>query len=302
MAGSAPIARPLRFERYLPPRDLVRRALTHGLTELHMQRTTTGMSYGRFAAMIAAGTVVMYILMYLNTFQIDHVFYSQTRMWMAVVMGATMSVIMLLFMWSMYQSTRMNVGIVVGSVVLFAAALWLVRSQQTVDDVSYMKAMIPHHSIAIMTSERAHIRDSRVRELADRIIEAQAREIDEMKQLIADLQRAPTPRGAPDVLARRRDASLQSRRATLWKALFHATIPKHLYATRGVSHEIGSFEQALSVARNNAAILHAVVFSPTLPGRLAEYEGQWLARVSPGSASAIRRRTYSAISNARCLR
>jgi uncharacterized protein (DUF305 family) len=67
--------------------------------------------------------------------------------------------------------------------------LWLVRSQITVDDVSYMKAMIPHHSIAIMTSKRAHISDPRVRKLADDIISAQIREIDEMKQLIQELNK-----------------------------------------------------------------------------------------------------------------
>jgi len=91
---------------------------------------------------------------------------------------------------------------IAGSVAAFALALWLVRSQATVDDVSYMKAMIPHHSIAIMTSERAHIRDPRVRELADGIIEAQVREIAEMKKLIAELQQNSIPPGAPDLPAR----------------------------------------------------------------------------------------------------
>jgi hypothetical protein len=157
------------------------------------------MSYARFAAMIATSTVAMFGLMYLNTYALDHVFYSQTRMWMAIVMGATMAIIMLLFMLQMYQSKRLNLAIVVGSVIVFGAALWLVRSQATVGDVAYMKAMIPHHSIAILTSERAHIRDPRVRQLADQIIEAQVREIDEMKQLIADLEQNPPPSDAPDL-------------------------------------------------------------------------------------------------------
>lgn len=157
------------------------------------------MSYWRFGAMIAVSTVLMFGLMYLNTYAIDHVFYSQTRTWMAVVMGAAMAVVMLAFMWTMYENRIANAGIVVASVIAFAGALWLVRSQETVDDVSYMKAMIPHHSIAIMTSERAHIRDPRVRLLADRIIEAQVREIDEMKALIADLEASPPPDGAPDL-------------------------------------------------------------------------------------------------------
>ena len=154
------------------------------------------MSYARFATMIVASTVLMFALMYLNTYALDHVTYSQTRTWMALMMGAAMSVVMMGFMWSMYRNTRVNVAIVLASIALFAGALWLVRSQETVNDVSYMKAMIPHHSIAIMTSERAHIKDSRVRRLADQIIEAQVREIAQRKALIADLESRPPPDAA----------------------------------------------------------------------------------------------------------
>jgi uncharacterized protein (DUF305 family) len=145
-------------------------------------------SYARFAAMIATSTVVMYGLMYLNTFSLDHVFFSQTRAYMALVMGATMAVIMLLFMWSMHENRRVNVVILVASVLVFALALWLVRSQAIVEDASWMKAMIPHHSIAILTSERAGISDPRVRKLADQIIESQRKEIDEMKAPIEELE------------------------------------------------------------------------------------------------------------------
>ena len=55
------------------------------------------MSYARFFAMVAISTVAMFGLMYLNTYACDHVFYSQTRMWMAILMGAVMAVIMLGF-------------------------------------------------------------------------------------------------------------------------------------------------------------------------------------------------------------
>lgn len=160
------------------------------------------MSYRRFAAMIGVSTLVMYGLMYLNTYQIDHVRFSETRLYMALLMGAVMAAIMMGFMWSMYERPRIKQMILAGAVVVFAGSLWLVRSQATVGDVAYMKAMIPHHSIAIMTSERAHIRDPRVRELADEIIEAQVREIDEMNDLVADLSRNTPPRDAPDLPAR----------------------------------------------------------------------------------------------------
>ena len=146
------------------------------------------MSYWRFATMIVTSTIVMFILMYLNTYALDHIFWSETRAWMALLMGATMAFIMLGFMMGMYKNTPLNMAIFAGAIVVLAGSLWLVRSQATVDDVDYMRAMIPHHSIAVLTSRRARITDPRVRELADEIIEAQVREIAEMKDLIRDLE------------------------------------------------------------------------------------------------------------------
>ena len=157
------------------------------------------MGYARFAGMIATSTVVMFGLMYLNTYALSHIEFSQTRMWMALVMGAVMALIMIGFMWGMYKNVSANIGIVVGAILVFGGALWLVRSQETVDAVAWMKAMIPPHSIAIMTSERAHIRDPKVRVIADRIIDAQVREIAEMKREIARLEARPIPAGAPDL-------------------------------------------------------------------------------------------------------
>jgi lipid-A-disaccharide synthase-like uncharacterized protein len=157
------------------------------------------MSYSRFGLMIAVSTIVMYGLMYLNTFALDHVFFSQTRAWMACIMGSVMSALMLGFMWKMYEGDRIKIAILGAGALVFALSLWLVRSQETVGDVSYMEAMIPHHSIAILTSERAHIRDPRVRKLADAIISAQVREIGEMKSLITELKSHPVPGSSPDI-------------------------------------------------------------------------------------------------------
>jgi hypothetical protein len=152
------------------------------------QHGTGGKMYLRFIAMIGTSTALMFVLMYANTYSIDHVFWSETRFWMAFVMGSGMAVVMLLFMWGMYKNRARNFVILGAAVFVFALALWLVRSQETVTDTEYMQAMIPHHSIAIMTSERAHIRDPRVRELAKQIAVAQRREIAEMKYLIADIE------------------------------------------------------------------------------------------------------------------
>ncbi|MGB3544771.1 DUF305 domain-containing protein [Rubrivirga sp.] len=145
-------------------------------------------SYGRFAAMIITSTLVMFGLMYSTVYTADHVWWSSTKGFMALYMGAAMAVVMLAFMLDMYKAKRVNAAIFVGSAVLFATSMWLVRSQETVQDVAWMKAMIPHHSIAILTSERAEISDPRVRQLANEIIDAQRREIAEMEALIDSLE------------------------------------------------------------------------------------------------------------------
>ena len=152
--------------------------------------------YRRFLAMVATSTAVMFALTYLNVYRADHVSFSQTRLWMALVMGAAMALVMLGFMRHMLKDRRRNMAIAIGAAAVFVIALWLARSQATVGDTAYMRAMIPHHSIAILTSRRAHIEDPRVRRLADDIIDAQEREIAEMKSLIEDIDRNG-PRTAP---------------------------------------------------------------------------------------------------------
>lgn len=143
--------------------------------------------YLRFGLMIATSTLAMFAMSYLNVFEADHVFFSETRAYMALVMGAGMALVMMAYMWHMYPNKGANLAIVMAALLVFAGALALVRSQRTVDQVSYMKAMIPHHSIAILTSERAQLEDPRVRELASSISRTQKEEIARMKALIEAL-------------------------------------------------------------------------------------------------------------------
>lgn len=155
--------------------------------------------YIRFITMITASTLVMFGLMYLNTYAMDHVFFSQTRAWMALYMGGAMAIVMMLFMLGMYDDRHKNIAILIGAAVVFAGSLYLVRSQDTVSDQAWQKAMIPHHSIAILTSTRARIDDLRVRALADGIVKAQRKEIKEMEWLIRDIAqngKATTPEQA----------------------------------------------------------------------------------------------------------
>jgi peptidoglycan/LPS O-acetylase OafA/YrhL len=145
--------------------------------------------YTKFVAMLAASFVAMYITMYLNTYSIDHVYFSLTRFYMSCLGISAIAIIMYVAMRGMYQNKKKNIAIIFGSIALFVSALGLARDQaSTVGDVLWMKAMIPHHSIAILTSERADIKDPEVKELANAIIEAQRKEIGEMKAMIKRLE------------------------------------------------------------------------------------------------------------------
>lgn len=144
--------------------------------------------YLRFVGMIATSTVVMFVLTYTNVFDIAHIHFSQERLYMALLMGSAMAIVMMAWMWKMHPDRRRNLAIMGGAVVIGMAAFLFSQTQTLVYDVNYMRGMIPHHSIAILTSERAGIVDVRVRALTDEIIEAQRREIAEMEWLIRDIE------------------------------------------------------------------------------------------------------------------
>ncbi len=144
--------------------------------------------YGNLALMISVSFISMYFVMFLNIFELNHYYNSVTRIYMTLLMIAPMMLIMLFFMRDMYNNTKINTVIITSCVIWFIAVLLALRSQYPIWDIQYMKAMIPHHSSAILTSERANIKDPEVRQLADDIIEAQVKEILEMKALIKKLE------------------------------------------------------------------------------------------------------------------
>ena len=138
--------------------------------------------------MLICSAVSMYITMYFNTFEFSHIFFSWTRMYMTFIGVSGMAIIMFLFMKNMYNNKAKNIAIILGSLLLMAISTYLVRQQIPINDVKWMKAMIPHHSIAILTSNRADLKDPQVKELANQIIKAQKKEIEEMKKMIEKLE------------------------------------------------------------------------------------------------------------------
>lgn len=151
----------------------------------HMK--TTG--WGRLAAMIGVSTVIMFFLMYQLVYTWDDALFSINRLLAALVMGCVMTAVMLAFMWQMYQGQGAKLAVLGAALVGAVVLLFVNRGQSLVGDTTFMRAMIPHHSIAINNARKAGISDPRVRALADGIIQSQVKEIAEMKLLIADIDR-----------------------------------------------------------------------------------------------------------------
>lgn len=145
-------------------------------------------NYLKFAAMMAVSFVIMYGVMFLNADLFEHVMLSTTRTYMTILMVAPMAISMLLFMWGMYKNKKTNYIILASSLIVFISTLTMLRNQTLIADVQWMKAMIPHHSSAIMVSQKAHLQDPEAQKLAQDIIEAQQREIAQMQAMIERLE------------------------------------------------------------------------------------------------------------------
>lgn len=146
-------------------------------------------NYKKFAVMLILSFFIMYAVMYLNVDQFDHVYFSMTRFYMTLLMVSAMALLMLFMMRMMYQNKKLNLVIMLAAVTVFILALVGVRTQTAIGDVLYMKGMIPHHSIAIMVSKNAHLKDPEVKQLAQSIIEAQEKEIAQMKAILARMEK-----------------------------------------------------------------------------------------------------------------
>lgn len=147
------------------------------------------MSYKKFLIMVTISFVIMYNAMFLNVDEVNHIYISTTRTYMALLMVSPMAVVMMLMMGKMYPNKKLNTGIILGSVALFGLILAGLRTQTPIGDVQYMKAMIPHHSSAILVSKNANLKDPEVIKLSEGIIASQEREIAEMKAILTKMEK-----------------------------------------------------------------------------------------------------------------
>jgi uncharacterized protein (DUF305 family) len=133
--------------------------------------------------------ISMYILMYAMVNSTRNIFNNFNQFYMAGLMTASMILIELLVMRSMYQDKRRNILIIGVSVVAALLFFVLIRQQTAISDKQFLRSMIPHHSGAILMCEQASLIDSDIVELCGTIISSQQAEIDQMKAKLSELEK-----------------------------------------------------------------------------------------------------------------
>ena len=145
--------------------------------------------YLRLAVMIALSYVSMYVLMYAMVNTLGDIYNSMNQVYMAGLMTAPMVVIEMLLMSGMYKSRKLNVLLIAGTCVAGIAFFLFIRQQSAISDRQFLRSMIPHHSGAILMCDGASLQYQRIRELCKTIVTGQQQEIDQMRGILADLNR-----------------------------------------------------------------------------------------------------------------
>ena len=153
----------------------------HGATSVDMERK----HYLMLGLNLLLSAVIMYVGMFAMIWSGGEFVQNINFFFMALIMWAPMSMVMLWTMKSMYRKSRWNIALYALFAVVFVLSMWGMRDQLLVGDRQFLRSMIPHHSGAILMCERSNLADPEIRSLCDGIVRSQAEEIAQMKAILA---------------------------------------------------------------------------------------------------------------------
>ena len=137
---------------------------------------------------LVVSLIIMYLMMFTMIWSFGEFFNNLNMFYMALLMGTPMGILMLQMMPMMYPNKQLNLLLYALFALLFVLAFWGMRAQGLVGDRQFVRAMIPHHSGAILMCNRASLQNPKIRDLCfgpDGIVESQKREIELMKAFLA---------------------------------------------------------------------------------------------------------------------
>ena len=154
----------------------------------HMTEEMARHHYKMLGLNLLISLLIMYLVMFTMIWSVGDLFNNINTFYMAVTMAMPMGILMLLMMRMMYPNQKLNRILYALFALLFILAFGGTRAQSLVGDRQFVRAMIPHHSGAILMCNRAAIRDAEIRDLCfkpDGIVDSQTREIAQMKAFLA---------------------------------------------------------------------------------------------------------------------
>ena len=144
--------------------------------------------YRRLLVMTAISFIAMYVLMYAMVDRLANVYPNFNQFYMAGLMAAAMVAIELVVMRGMYPNKRLNLLLLVASIVALAIFWMLIRRQTAITERQFLKSMIPHHAGAILMCQQSSLQDPEVVRLCEGIVQGQQAEIDQMKAKLRELE------------------------------------------------------------------------------------------------------------------
>jgi uncharacterized protein (DUF305 family) len=145
------------------------------------------MNVSKLLLMAGLHFVIMYVLMYSMVATVDHIHLNINKAYMAAIMTAPMLMLEIWLMGEMYADKGALKYVMALSAVALVAAFAFIRQQTFVGDKPFLRAMIPHHSSAILMCNQADIDDQEILDLCDDIVQTQEEEIAIMERILARL-------------------------------------------------------------------------------------------------------------------
>lgn len=140
--------------------------------------------YQKLALSSLISFIIMFFIMYAMIDTYEHLYININKFYMALLMITPMIIIKILSMPEMFKNKKINISIISTCILTIIISITAIRYQSFVDDKEFLRAMIPHHSSAILMCDEANISDAEINELCNSIITAQKSEIKQMEQIL----------------------------------------------------------------------------------------------------------------------
>jgi hypothetical protein len=142
------------------------------------------LKYSLYTMIIGSFIIQFIVMSYIMTNSYKNITFSVGKFYLSVIMALLMGLLEVL----MFDIHMRIISLYYYLILFFILSIfiYLYRNQIYIEDKDYLKEMIEHHSMAVLTSDEIlqNTQSERIKKLAETILTTQEKEIEYMRQLI----------------------------------------------------------------------------------------------------------------------